>query len=75
MQSYNEDRVITNSQVLSDDLVERMRQLQNEIENPDIKYVTIGKIPLRGEIVEINGLKFHIIMRNEKKKRMTLELL
>jgi len=70
MQAYDDKNIIVDSGI-----VEKFESLEGVINRPKIKKVVIGKIPLRGSIITINGLAYVVIMANEKKKRMTLQLM
>ena len=70
MQSYDEFDEVVRSRVL-----DKYSDLADELKDPDVKYVKVGRLLLYGNECEINGLKYRVIMANEKKGRMTLELL
>lgn len=70
MQSYNEFDEVVRSRVL-----DKHSDLADELKDPRVKHVRVGNLLSRGNEVTINGLKYKVIMANEKKGRMTLELL
>ncbi len=70
MQSYNEFDEVIRSKVL-----DKYSALADELKDPGVNHVRVGELLSRGNEVTINGLKYIVIMANEKKGRITLELL
>jgi len=70
MQSYNITDELVRSKVISN-----FDEVRNELNEPDVAYLTVGSIPKIGYTFELTGLKFKVVMSNSKKGRFTAELL
>ena len=80
MQSYDENNNVIRTQLLKDlvknsEASDPFDQIRQEMNDPEVKYVKIGEIPGRGQEIEINGLRYRVIMSNAKKRRFTVELI
>lgn len=70
MQSYDENNNLLKSQAL-----ENMEQLGAEMKKPEVKHVTVGKLPQKGEVYVINGLKFVVKGVERKTGAVTFKIL
>ena len=70
MQSYNE-----RDKFLRTTMIEKEADIKNEMAKKDVAYVVVGKIPKVGQDFTLGGLKYKVIMANNKKKRFTAKLL
>ena len=69
MQSYD-----SRGEVVTSRMVEAYSDLSKELDRPGVEFVKVGKFPSVGDEAIVNGLRYIVIMRNPKKKRITLEL-
>jgi CBS domain containing-hemolysin-like protein len=69
MESYN-----ANDERMRAKMIDRIEEVQQELDDPEVTYVKIGRIPKRGHEFETNGLKFKVITSNAKKGKFAAEL-
>ena len=68
MQEYKHEQLIaTQTGKTVQELVSQM--------NKDTTHAVIGELPVRGEIVKINGLLFVVLSKSDKKGTLHLEIL
>ena len=73
MQSFDE-----NDQPIRSGVLKSYKQFNQELNDPEVAHVTVGKLPKKGDVVLVNGLRYKAITgRNQikKDKRLILELL
>jgi hypothetical protein len=70
MQSYDE-----NNRMLGGAILESHEDMTRELSKPRVKHIVIGKLPYKGDKVEINGLRYQVKKRDIKNKQLILELL
>jgi len=70
MQSYDKNDNIVESKMLN-----ALDELEIAMEDPDIRYVTVGKLPYKGDELRVNGLRYKVIKRDRKNRQLILELL
>lgn len=73
MQSYDK-----NDETIWSKLINAMNKIDKEMNDPDVAYVKVGKLPHRGDEVIINGLKYKAITGSnqlKKTRQLILELL
>ena len=59
MQSYKEDKIISTDMGDVDELTNKLKELDQQID-----HATIGKFPMKGDIVKINGLQYKVKTAN-----------
>jgi len=56
-------------------LLEKLTDLEGELDDPVVKHITVGKLPYKGDEVIVNGLRYKVIKRDRKDRQLILELL
>ena len=73
MQSFDERDKLVRSGIL-----EKYEELDREMNDQNVKHVTVGELPKKGDEVTINGLRYKAITgknRIKKDRQLILELL
>ena len=71
MQEYDRNNELINT-VMAESEEELINARAKEL---DGRYVVIGNLPGRGEIVTIHGLKFKVLSKSDKRGTLHLEIL
>jgi len=74
MQSYDELNNIVSARQLSDDPIERMRQIAAELELQEVARVSTGELPVKSEEIAIHGLVFVVKFVDYKRGSLQLVL-
>ena len=69
MQSYD-----SNDKLIRSEIIDHFCKVQEEMSKPEVAHVRVGHIPEVGHEFETNGLRFKVIMSNNKKGRFTAEI-
>ena len=70
MQSYNEKKLVSTDMGNMEELKERFTALES-----DITHATIGKFPVKNDIIMVNGLKYRVEDSNLIEGTFTVKIL
>lgn len=71
MQTYDDEKQMLEAHMMSK---EELAELEEELENPVVAQVVIGKLPNKGQEVTINGLIFLVKFVDYKRGTVQLKL-
>lgn len=64
-----------NDKLIRSKVMEKINDLEDEMNDPKVKHVTVGKLPYKGDEVRVNGLLYRVLKRDKKNRQIVLELL
>ena len=72
MQEYKDDRIIKS---LTGDTKELIGTLEKDIKNGKATHGIIGKLPQKGDLIKINGLKYRIVYVDKQLGKVNLKII